>query len=75
MFYDSWFPVSIQKILNGRGKLEGFENSGNVGPILTRDLRKTADALDPRRILKLTVIGRLFEGEVFKTVEIGLMLF
>jgi hypothetical protein len=67
--------VSIQKILNRRGKLEGFENSGNVGPILTRDLRKTANALDPCRILKLAVIGRFFEGEVFETPEIGLMLF
>jgi len=75
MFYGSWFPVSIQKILNGRGKLEGFENSGNVGPILTRDLRETSDALDPCRILKLPVIGRFFEWEVFETSEIGLMLF
>ncbi len=75
MFYGSWFPVSIQKILNGSGKLEGFENSGNVGPILTGNLRKTADALDPCRILKLAVISRFFERKVLKAMQIRLMLF
>lgn len=75
MFYGRWFPVSIQKIPNGRRKFKDFENSGNVGPILSRNLRKAADTLDPCRILKLPIIGRFFEWEVFETSEIGLMLF
>ena len=75
MFYSRRLPVSVQKIPNGRRKFKNFENSGNVGPILTGNLRKTADALDPCRILKLTVIDGFLQGEIFETAEIRLMLF
>jgi len=52
--------VSVQEVLNRGRKLKNSKNSGNVGPILSRNFSKAADAFDAGGFLKLAVIGCLF---------------
>ena len=65
--------VGIQKLLNRGRELKSSKDFGNVGPVLSRNFGKTADAFDAGRFLKLAVIGSLFKREVLKTLKVGLV--
>ncbi len=73
-FDDGWLLVSVQEVLNRGREIEGLEDSGNIGPVLSCNLGKTANAFDAGRFLKLAVIGSLFKREILKTLKVGLVL-
>lgn len=71
MLDDFRLRMVCQKLLNSGRKFEGFEDSGNIGPILPRYLSKAADAFDTCRFLKLAVIGGLFQWKVIKPDKVS----